>query len=591
MLLVKDLQNIDCFRTKTFVITQPDLLEIAFDSKTDILCYGDTTGSVEISVTGGTLPYQYSWIESGGATYNTEDLSGVPAGNYQLTLTDANGCTDTLNVTLSEPENLLLNESKTDVTCYGSNNGTISLNVTGGVLPYTYVWSDLGNGPTRNNLSPGIYDVTVTDSNNCQKNVQIEILEAPVFKIDPITTHISCFGETDGSIDLNLVGGIAPLSITWADDSSAGINRNNLASGTYNVLIEDATGCTITETFSIIEPNEIVLDAVVVNAIDCENPDSGSVDLQVIGGTPPFTFLWSNGTTSEDLQNVGANNYTVTVTDSRGCQEQKTVVVTRQAPLVLSLSTNIIPDCTNKTVAQRNELEVVGGVAPYVINWSNGTVSGVNGEIMETTQNGTVIVEVTDSLGCTEQLIFDVNLFTLGSPSFNYDSFANTNYEILSVNDPITFNNTSTGDSLSYLWSFGDGNTSTDENPIHTYVNEGTYEVTLTVQYPYGCSYVVTTTLNVGKGYEIVIPNAFTPNGDGVNDVIRPVFIGMTDVEMSIYNTWGALIYFEKGLKLKGWNGSIENSLSENGNYIIRVKATTFYGLVLNFNSPITLIK
>ena len=591
MLLVKDLQNTSCFRTKTFMITEPDLLEIAFESKTDILCYGDTTGSVQVSVTGGTLPYQYSWTESGGATYNTEDLSGVPAGNYQLTLTDANGCTDTLTVILNEPNNLVLNESKTDVTCYGSNNGTISLNVTGGVSPYTYVWNDLGNGPLRSDLSPGVYDVTVTDSNNCQKSVQIEILEAPVFKIDPITTNISCFGEVDGSIDLNLIGGIAPLSITWADDSSAGLNRNNLSAGTYSVLIEDASGCTITETFSIIEPNEIVLDAVVVNAIDCSNPDSGSVDLQIIGGTPPFTFLWSNGATSEDLQDVGANNYTVTVTDSRGCQEQKTVVVTRQAPLVLSLSTNIIPDCTNKTVAQRNELEVVGGVAPYVISWSNGTVSGVNGEIMETTQNGTVIVEVTDSLGCTEQMVFDINLFTLGNPSFNYDSFANTNYEILSINDPITFNNTSTGDALSYLWSFGDGNTSTDENPIHTYVNEGTYEATLTVQYSYGCSYVATMTLNVGKGYEIVIPNAFTPNGDGVNDVIRPVFIGMTDVEMSIYNTWGALIYFEKGLKLKGWNGAIENNLSENGNYIIRVKATTFYGLVLNFNSPITLIK
>ena len=591
VLIVQEEGSPQCFRTKIFNITQPDLLEIALESKTNILCYGDTTGSVQVSITGGTAPYQYSWIEANGATYNTEDVSGVPAGDYQLTVNDALGCSAIFNVILSEPDNILLNEGKTDITCYGSNDGTISLDVTGGVSPYTYVWNDLGNGPLRSDLSPGIYDVTVTDSNSCQKNLQLEIIEAPIFKIEPVTTYISCFGALDGSIELNLTGGVAPLSITWADDASAGLSRNNLSAGPYSVFIEDALGCSIAKNFSIIEPDKIVLDAVVTNAIDCADPNSGRIDLQVVGGTAPFTFLWSNGATSEDLQNIGANNYTVTVTDSRGCEEQKTVVITRQTSLVLNLNTSIIPECINQTVIQRNELEVTGGVAPYAISWSNGSVSGANGEIMETTQNGTVIVEVTDSLGCTEQLVFDINLFTLGDPSFNYDSFANANYGILSIDDPITFTNTSSGDPLSFLWSFGDGNTSTDEEPTHTYIAEGTYEVILTVQYPYGCSYTETMTINIGKGYDIVIPNAFTPNSDGLNDVIRPVYIGMIDIEMSIYNTWGALVYFEKGLELKGWDGVINNNLGENGNYIIKVKATTFYGLVLSFNKPITLIK
>ena len=591
VLIVQEDGNPQCFRTKTFIITQPDLLEIALESKTDILCYGDTTGSVQVSITGGTAPYQYSWIEANGATYNTEDVSGVPAGDYQLTVNDALGCSAIFNVILSEPDNILLNEGKTDITCYGSNDGTISLDVTGGVSPYTYVWSDLGNGPLRSDLSPGIYDVTVTDSNSCQKKLQLEITEAPIFKIEPITTHISCFGAVDGSIELNLTGGVAPLSITWADDTSAGLTRNNLSAGSYSVFIEDALGCSIAKNFSIIEPDKIVLDAVVTNAIDCADPNSGRIDLQVVGGTAPFTFLWSNGATSEDLQNIGANNYTVTVKDSRGCEEQKTVVITRQAALVLNLNTSIIPECINQTVIQRNELEVTGGVAPYAISWSNGSVSGADGEIMETTQNGTVIAEVTDSLGCTEQLVFDVNLSTLGDPSFNYDSFASANYGILSIDDPITFINTSSGDPLNFLWSFGDGNTSTDKDPTHTYTAEGTYEVILTVQYPYGCSYQDTIIMNIGKGYDIVIPNAFTPNNDGLNDVIRPVYIGMIDVEMSIYSTWGGLIYFEKGLELNGWDGEIKNSLGENGNYIIKVKATTFYGLVVSFNRPITLIK
>ncbi len=181
----------------------------------------------------------------------------------------------------------------------------------------------------------------------------------------------------------------------------------------------------------------------------------------------------------------------------------------------MSLLTSVTVSCENKTVIQRNELIIAGGVAPYSINWSNGTVSGTNGEIMHTGQNSTVIVKVTDSLGCTKELTFDVNLLTLGDPDFDFTSISLTQFGNLSIFDPIQFNNRSTGDSISFFWEFGDGTTSQDKNPIHSFSEVGTVTVRLTVYYPHGCAYSYTLTLNILQGYNLIIPTAFTPNGDG----------------------------------------------------------------------------
>mgnify|MGYP006127861245 FL=1 len=144
---------------------------------------------------------------------------------------------------------------------------------------------------------------------------------------------------------------------------------------------------------------------------------------------------------------------------------------------------------------------------------------------------------------------------------------------------------------MSFLWDFGNGVTSTEFNPTYTYLDEGVFNVSLTVFYPFNCSYTINISLTVTKGYELVLPNGFTPNGDSINDVIRPIYKGMIDVEMSIYDTWGSLLYHEKSDKIKGWNGTLEGKEVENGNYIMVVKATVFHGLVLKLNGPVTLIK
>ena len=584
-----------------YIISEPDELTITLDEKTDILCHNDSTGKIFVTVSGGTQPYDYVWKDNFGNVYdrdvgnvfNTGNLSNIPAGIYDLTVTDANNCVTTFNIELTQPDDLLIDIFKTDLNCYDGNDGTITVTPSGGVAPYSYTWSDLGNGNIRTGLAAGSYSVTITDSNNCVEIREIEIQNAELFDINPVVIPVSCFGADDGSIELNFVGGVSPVLITWSDDPSAGQNRYNLSPGIYSVLIEDASGCKIDQSFTIIEPQELSIAGVVTDAIDCDNPASGSIDLQISGGNPPYTFQWSNGATSEDLTNLIANNYLVIVTDSKGCTAQKEFTINRQEDLEINLETSLYAICETREVYQKNIVSVSGGVAPYIIEWSNGIVTGNNNEIMDTKIEGSYQVTVTDALGCSESIIFDVSTPEIGFPDFSYDSFYLSTYGALAVNDAITFTNLSTEQYFNVFWDFGDGNSSQEINPSNTYTKRGVYEVTLTVEFILGCSYSITKTIYVGDSYEIVIPNAFTPNNDGYNDTFRPLYYGFKYLKMQIFDTWGNLIYSEESTsnELIGWSGRIGSKDGENGNYFYQVSGNTHTDEKFSKNGAFTLIK
>ena len=589
---------------QSFEITEPTPIVSTLEEQVDILCFGDATGSIEVSVFGGTpeiladgtVQYNYSWVGPNGFTSNDEDIFNLIAGEYILTVSDTYGCDFIFNYILTQPDNLIINYSTTDNTCYESNDGSITLDVQGGVEPYQIFWSNLGNGPIQTNLAAGIYEVSVIDAHDCEEIVNIEIFEAPIFDINPVQTNISCFGENDGSIILNIIGGVEPLTVLWDDDPTSGNERYNLGPGTYNVLIEDSSGneCKIEQEFIIVEPQELILNGVVTNPLDCDNVNSGSIDLQVVGGTEPYTFLWSNGAVTEDLNNVPAGNYSVSVTDFMGCEVNDQFELIRPSDLETNLIFDFTADCENSITSQITTLEVSGGVPPYNIVWSDGIISGDIGQIMTTSQNGTYVIDITDSLGCTDQILFDVDLFELGSPGFTYDSNGLILCDSIGVNDSVQFTNTSTGDYTNLIWNFGDGTPMIEgiESPEHTYNYEGTYEITLTVEYPYGCVYTYVETISVTEGYGLVLPNTFTPNGDGINDTIRPWYKCMSSIEVSIYDTFGSLLYVESSTdEIYGWDGLINGRPAENGNYIIVVRAVSLYGQEIELNGPVTLVR
>ena len=211
---------------------------------------------------------------------------------------------------------------------------------------------------------------------------------------------------------------------------------------------------------------------------------------------------------------------------------------------------------------------------------------------MTTSQNGAYTLTVTDNNGCTATKSLIIDVPTIGIPDFKYNAFAIDKYDLLSINDPIQFTNLSTGLYSEITWNFGDGTPIIkEENPVHTYDQVGEFKITLSIEYDAGCTETVERTVTITKGYLLISPNAFTPNGDGHNETIRPSHRGLIEIEMTIFNTWGTSIYYEKGNNLIGWDGMIKGNPAENGNYIMVVKGLTFYNKEIVKTSPLTLLK
>ena len=591
----------NCTISTNFVLTQPDGLNVTVNPTQEILCFGDAAGEIEINVSGGTpveispgvFDYLYSWSGPNGFVSASKNISNLVSGTYAVNITDNLGCTISRDVVVNQATEIKIDFTKIDVTCYGKADGAIDLTVTGGKEPYQISWSNLGNGLSQSNLTANTYIATITDANNCVKQTTITI-EQPIFFIDPIVKSISCNGESDASIDLNLIGGVAPISVIWSDDASAGTQRNNLAAGTYtvSVLDSDINQCPIEETFIITNPPAIAVSTVVVNAEDCDIVNSGSINLDVSGGTAPYTFIWNTNATTEDLNNIPQGDYSVIITDANGCSLERQFNIFRQEPLNITFTETTLTDCDLKTVSKQTKANVTGGYLPYTYTWSAGSVSATDPSMMVTDQIGSYSLTITDDKGCTATKSFSIDVTTIGDTAFNYNAFALSTYDFLSVEDPIQFTNLTTGDYISLQWDFGDGSPPTnEENPVHTYDQVGTFTIALTAEFTAGCVETFTRIVEITKGYKLLNPTGFTPNGDGYNETIRPSHRGFTALNMIIYDTWGTTIYTEEGLDLKGWNGFAGDKPAENGNYVMLVKGVTFFGKEVLISSPVTLLK
>lgn len=580
-------------KTLSFTVTEPPLLVVSLLNQTNINCFGAATGVINTDVVGGTVVsnYNFAWSGPGGFTSSNQNLSGLFAGIYNLVVTDDNGCQKTLEVTLTQSSPIILTYTTTEITCYGANDASFSASISGGNALYQFTWSNLSTALNQNNLSAGDYTITITDNLGCIKIETINIPEAPIFTVNPIVNNVTCFGANNGSIQLNLTGGIAPVALTWSDGSTAGLTRNNLSPGIYTATISDGTPCFIVRTFTIVEPQLLVASANTTNPTDCTNASTGVVDLIVSGGTPPFTYSWSNGATTEDLNNLVAGNYAVVITDLNGCTVSAQYNLIRPEPLKIDITTQTDFNCDLREVTQNFVAQASGGVPPYHYQWSSGIVSGANGEIMTTDLNGTVILTVIDNLGCTHNYTVNVDNIEIGAISFETNSTGFVSFGTYSIEDPIQFTSNITGDFESVYWDFGDGTNSVEENPLHTYSIPKDYVVKLTVTYPFGCVYQYFVTLTVEKGYILVLPTAFTPNSDSVNDAFRPVTKNLKNITFDIYDSWGSIIYSEKGDVIKGWDAKIKGFNAENGNYYGKVSAETFYGTIVYDQQTFVLIK
>lgn len=448
-------------------------------SVSDVSCNAANDGAIDLTVSGGTAPYVFTWSNSA----ITEDLTGLAAGTYTVTVTDIIGCVAFDTSTVSEPLALSGTGTVSTVSCNGGTDGGIDLTVTGGTSGYSYLWSNAQTTEDLSSLGAGVYSVTITDANSCTDSSAFTVSEPALLSVSASGTDISCNGSTDGAIDATGMGGTFPYSYLWSNGATSE-DLSSLSSGTYTVTLTDDKGCTATGSAFITEPSALSASAVAADA-SCNGLTDGSIDLTVSGASSPYTFLWTNAETTEDLSGLSAGAYSVTVTDANGCTATSSGVVAE--PTAISVSSSISSASCGVSDGEI-DLTVSGGSSPYTFLWSNAETT----EDITSLSSGTYTVTVTENTGCTKVESFNVSSTSAVTASAIV-SDVNCNGE---TNGGIDV--TGSGGALPYTFLWSNGASSEDLNTLAA----GTY--TLTITDAVSCQYI--------NSYVVAEPNALAAN-------------------------------------------------------------------------------
>jgi hypothetical protein len=530
-----------------FTVIEPSPIVIT-DNVTNATCNGGCDGEIVISVIGGTPPYQYNW--SNGQT--AQNVTGACPGTYSVTVVDGSGCaaTNVFIVQSSGSGNIAIVGTVTNTVC-GQSTGAIDITVTGGTPGYTYTWSVGEVTEDISGLGSGIYRVTVTDASGCTASESFAVSDTGGITLSLVATDIDCINP--GSITATFSGGIMPYEINWGD---GGISASVTVSpqvhyytvpGTYTVAISHGGGCTVFATATI---NDL---GVVISLIEMVQPTcilaNGKLKIAASGGTPPFTYLWSNGATTDSVVNIAAGTYTVTVTDNAACTATQTFSLTANTQGFTAATGSTSVNCSNGTQGSAT-VAATAGLPPYTYLWNNGattqTITGLPA--------GQYQVTVTDGGGCTLARSVFVN--------YTSQSF----YVFLSVVKPNCNNNgsiTATPSNgtppYSYLWNNSE-TTQTISN-----LSPGTYSVTITDGNL--CQRIASRTL-ITSCYNVVKGNIF-------NDLNGNCAIDSSE-------------HYISGIRVKATNGikTYYSNSNTHGDYTLFIGASgTFVVSVYIFNT------
>ncbi len=634
--------NNGCTDTWSYIVKEPtDSLFLALTG-VDVLCFGESTGSVSSTVNGGTSPYTYLW--SNGAT--STSINNIPAGSYDLTVTDDHGCTEFQAITIVQPlAPLALSSVVTDVDCHGNNSGAIDLTVVGGTSPYYYEWSNSATlilDDTTQDISSqyaDTYTVLVTDDHGCQETL-IQTINEPAapLAITGIVDDVNCFGISDGNIDATVTGGTTPYTFNWSNGGNTE-DLTNIPAGPYTLTVTDLNGCIEVKTFDVNQPVAPLVVVAFPSDVLCNGDNTGAITSEVTGGTEPYVYTWSNGASAEEIINVPAGVYTLTITDDQGCVAFTGTTVNEPAPLVVN-TTITDASCYDYEDGQI-VLTVTGGVQPYYFNWGDTNQILLNNpsETLSDLGAAEYFIRVTDANGCINEQLAVVNEPAL----FDEEVFV-TDVTCYGGNNG-AIDLTLTGGTLPYSTVWSDGQTTEDAvnlisgeytytvtdaqgclifdsvfvaqpdsidinyeiipvscvdqsdasilvgtfggTPPYTYLwTDGSVEENLEGIAPgdyellitdnYGCTNTFAFVIEINEKECLIIPNTFTPNGDDYNDTWVIGNIELyPNTVVKIFNKWGNEVYSTEGVYVP-WDGTF------NGNPM--PSEVYYYVIVLNNN-------
>ncbi|MBI5539912.1 MAG: gliding motility-associated C-terminal domain-containing protein [Bacteroidia bacterium] len=644
-----------CTATNTVVITQPLSITASISNVINPQCFGVCSGSATVTAINGTGPYAYNW--SSGSGLNV--ANNLCPGNYTVTASDANGCSTTTTTTIVQPAQLIATANNFIATnCYGSCDGSATITGSGGTPPYTYNWAaGTQNAQVNNTLCAGTHFVTVTDANYCTASTAAFISQPSQLTITGISKiNASCYGMNDGSIDINIIGGIGYYTYSIGSQTDTIGNFGNLSAGLYNVTVTDLHGCSTVSASTITQPAQLVVSAITTHSI-CPG-EWAYLSANASGGTPAYIYYW-NGIASPPsigVNPVTTTNYTVSVTDARGCTSNSVIVsVLVSLPLVVDVIASPTSICPGDT-AQLSVSMTNGGGPPYmvyntqgdilippvmispatsglqylyvkdgcgsiahdsvfitvnpspIVSFVSDTVSGcepltvafVPGSVQpgqvylwnfgdasynaisydmnpvhEFTQDGTfdVSLTVTSPQGCSTTLINEQMISVWPAPDARFVATP----AVASIIKPQIFFTNLSEFASTYIWSFGDGDSSSIENPMHWYPDLGNYLVHLVATTDKGCSDTVSSVILIRDEYTFYAPSAISPDFDEINDVFYVLGNGIStkDFHLYIFDRWGSVIYetdmYDPEQPAKyGWDGSA------NGGAIVPVGSYTW---------------
>ena len=498
-------------------------------------------------------------------------------------------CTAIASAEITAPAILSATASGQDALCFGGSDGQGTAVATGGTAPYTYLWD---NGETANPavfLNTGQHNVTITDLNGCQTEASVEINSPNPLIPSLFSTPTSCFGGNDGSATVSATGGTPPYSYSWNTiPVQTGATAIDLSAGVVQVVITDANGSNLPPiNVTITQPDEALSASINTTAPLCNGSADGSATVIPTGGVASYTYQWSSGAVGQTAFDLQAGNYSVTVTDANGCTYIDNASLAEPSPILAVLASEDVL-CYNDENGSILVETPSGGTSPYTYSLDGETF--VPSDFFGGLAAGNYTVYVQDVNGCENQFATSI--------SQPFELLVDLGVDItLELSDSVQlFAQANTLDSLTYSWTPDIGLSCTDcPNPVVQTFDNTSYEVMVTDTN--GCTAISEITIDVNKDRNIYIPNVFSPNFDGVNDIFMIYGgkgVGQID-QFSVYDRWGELLFEAKDFPPNdssfGWDGTFRNKALNPNVFVYYIEVTFVDGISIPYKGDVTLVK